>query len=299
MEMLCDKLWAQHGRGMPCRYGSYRGEMLRMKRIGIRINKEKVKREQFEEISGWLKEKGLEVAAVDTVGRRFPKGLDLLIVMGGDGTLLGGARAAANAGVPVIGIDFGNLGFLSDVKFKDAKKTLSTILAGDYHIEERMLLEADIECGGACSKKSMPAVNDVVITKNSGRMLRLKVFINDEYFTEFPGDGVIVSSATGSTAYSLSAGGPIVAPSLDVILLTSICPHTLFERSLVTHGEDVIRVELPQKRNDIILIIDGQEELSLSSCDSVAVRRAPQPVRYVRVKPSRFLRTMREKFHLM
>jgi len=270
-----------------------------MKRIGIRINKEKVGPQQFSEISDWLKGKGLEVVAVDTVGRGFPKSLDLLIVMGGDGTLLGGARAAARAGVPVIGIDFGHLGFLSDIKYKDTKKTLSKILEGDYNIEERMMLEADIQSGGRRAKKSMPAVNDVVITKNSGRMLRLKVFINDEYFTEFPGDGVIVSSATGSTAYSLSAGGQIVAPSLDVMLLTSICPHTLFERSLVTCGSDVIRVELPHKRNDIILIIDGQEELSLMSCDSVAVRRAPYSVKYVRVKPSRFLRTMREKFNLM
>ena len=270
-----------------------------MKRIGIRINKEKVKQSEVDALSGWLTEKGLEVVAVNELGRRLPKGIDLLIVMGGDGTLLGGARSAARAGAPVIGIDFGSLGFLSDIKHKDAKKALTQVLSGNYHIEERMMLEADIESGGVRAKKALPAVNDVVITKNSGRMLRLKVFINDEYLTEFPGDGVIVSSATGSTAYSLSAGGPIVAPNLDVILLTSICAHTLFERSLVTGGGDVIHVELPAGRKDVIMIIDGQEEFLLPPGGVVTVKRAPYPVRYIRIKPSRFLKTMREKFHLM
>jgi NAD+ kinase len=272
---------------------------MNMKRIGIRINKDKVKRDVYEELSGWLKEQGVQVVGVHDVTRALPKKLDLLIMMGGDGTLLGGARAAASAGVPIIGIDFGGLGFLSEIKFSESKKAMSRILEGDFCIEERMMLEADIECGGKCDKKAIPAVNDVVITKNSGRMLRLKVFINDDYFTEFPGDGVIVSSATGSTAYSLSAGGPIVSPNLEVILLTSICPHTLFERSLVTGGADVIRTELPKSRHDVIMIVDGQEEYQLTPGGVVTVRRGPHPVRYVRVKPSRFLRTMREKFHLM
>jgi len=275
------------------------GETKSMKRIGIRINKDKVKQSEYNELAGWLKERGVQVVTVRDVTQGLPKKLDLLIVMGGDGTLLGGARAAASEGVPIMGIDFGGLGFLSEIKFSESKKALSKILAGDFQIEERMMLEADIECGGKCEKKEIPAVNDVVITKNSGRMLRLKVFINDDYFTEFPGDGVIVSSATGSTAYSLSAGGPIVAPNLDVILLTSICPHTLFERSLVTGGCDVIRTELPKARRDVIMIVDGQEEFLLDPGGVVTVRRGPHPVRYVRVKPSRFLSTMREKFHLL
>jgi NAD+ kinase len=270
-----------------------------MERIGIRVNKDKVTREEHKELSGWLKEQGVQVVTVHDVSHGLPKKLDLLVVMGGDGTLLGGARAAAADGVPIIGIDFGGLGFLSEIKFKESKKALAQILAGDFHVEERMMLEADIECGGKCVKRAVPAVNDVVITKNSGRMLRLKVYINDEYLTEFPGDGVIVSSATGSTAYSLSAGGPIVAPYLDVLLLTSICPHTLFERSLVTSGNDVIRTELPKSRNDVIMILDGQEEFLLAPGGVVTVRRGPNPVRYVKVKPSRFLKTMREKFNLI
>lgn len=269
-----------------------------MKRVGIRVNNRKVDKSKVQELSGWLEEKGVRTVIVSSAREKLPRGLELLIVMGGDGTLLGGARLAAGEGVPVVGIDFGGLGFLSEIKYKDAKKALSKILSGDYRVEERMMLEADIARGGEIVNKSLPAVNDVVITKNSGRMLRLKVYINDEYFTEFPGDGLIVSSATGSTAYSLSAGGPIVRPELDVMLLTSICPHTLFERSLVTSGGDTVRVELPPDRKDLIMIIDGQVEFSLKSCGVVTIRRGPKPVRYMRVKPSRFLNTVREKFDL-
>ncbi len=270
-----------------------------MKKIGIRRNEGKVTKAEYAALADWLVEQGAEVVEVKIPSRRLPKGLDLLVIMGGDGTLLGGAREAAKAGVPVIGIDFGGLGFLSEIKFREAHKALSRILEGKYRVDERMMLEADISCGGKCIGKTMHAVNDVVITKNSGRMLRLKVYINDEYLTEFPGDGVIVSTATGSTAYSLSAGGPIVSPDLEVVVLTSICPHTLFERSLVTKPDDVIRVELPKGRNDVILIVDGQEEYLPPAGSTVTVQRGPMPVLYARVKPSRFLKTMREKFHLM
>jgi NAD+ kinase len=269
-----------------------------MKKIGIRRNENKVTKAEYDELAGWLRAQGVEVADIKSLSRGLPKGLDLLVVMGGDGTLLGGARAAATVGVPVIGVDFGGLGFLSEIKFKESHKALSRFLEGKYRIEKRMMLEADINRAGKCVGKTMHAVNDVVITKNSGRMLRLKVFINDEYLTEYPGDGVIVATATGSTAYSLSAGGPIVSPDLDVIVLTSICPHTLFERSIITKPDDTIRVELPKNRGDVILIIDGQEEFALPPGGVITVRRGPMPVLYARVKPSRFLKTMREKFHL-
>jgi NAD+ kinase len=271
---------------------------LKMNRVGIRVHASKVDRIKVDELAGWLEGKGVKTVVLSNRTSRLPRGLDMLIVMGGDGTLLGGARAAALEGVPVIGIDFGGLGFLSEIKYRDAKSALSKILAGDCRIEERMMIEAGVECGGECRFGPLPAVNDIIVTKSTGRMLRLKVFINDEYFTEFPGDGLIVSSATGSTAYSLSAGGPIVRPELDVLLLTSICPHTLFERALVTGGGDVVRVELPAGRKDLIMMVDGQEQYALDASGTVTVRRGPKPVRYVRVKPSRFLSTVREKFHL-
>ncbi len=267
-----------------------------MKRIGIRV-KQNVDPLKVKNLAEWIESKGIKTVTISNRRKNLPKGLDLLIVMGGDGTLLGGARMAAREGIPVLGIDFGGLGFLSEIKYKDFKKSLALIFNGKHFIEERVMMEADISCGKKINLKSLPAVNDIVITKNSGRMLQLKVSINDQYFTEFPGDGLIVSTATGSTAYSLSAGGPIVSPQLNVFLLTSICPHTLLERSLVTSGDDIIRVQLPEKRDDLVLIIDGQEEYNLLAGSEITIRRTPYLVGFVRVKPSRFFETVRKKFH--
>jgi len=267
-----------------------------MKRIGIRVNSSKVKPEHVREIADWLKSNGIKAEVVN--GAAAMKKLDMLLIMGGDGTLLGGARQAAAEGVPLLGIDFGGLGFLSEVKFANAQKALSDVLKGKYTVEERMMLEATVSRGGA-SVTAYPCINDVVITKNSGRMLRLKVYINDEYFSEFPGDGLIVSTATGSTAYSLSAGGPIVSPGLDIILLTAICPHTLFARSMVTGGDDEILVQLPPARKDLIMTIDGQDEHTVMPGGEVTIRKAKYPVKYIRTKPPRFLQTVREKFKLV
>ncbi|HOX29400.1 MAG TPA: NAD(+)/NADH kinase, partial [bacterium] len=125
-----------------------------------------------------------------------------------------------------------------------------------------------------------------------------KIFINNNLMTELPGDGFIVASATGSTGYSLSAGGPVVAPELDVLVLTPICPHSLFGRSIVVSGGETIRVELPKDRNDLIMTIDGQKEYFPQSGGSVVIRRAPYSVKYVRVTESVFFETVKDKFRL-
>lgn len=268
-----------------------------MKYIGIRYNEEKVGRRKAEALAKWLKDNGRHVPVVGGRNSELPLGLDMLVVMGGDGTLLGGARAAAVHGVPVFGIDFGGLGFLSEIKYRGARAALKKIFAGEYEIEERLVLEAGIGKAGK-ERKSLLAINDVVVTKNSGRMLRLKVFINGHYFHEFPGDGLILSTSTGSTAYALSAGGPIVSPELDVIMITPICPHTLFARAIVTTGNDTMRIELPQERGDLVLIVDGQEEVLLKSGDVVTVRDSGMKGRFVRVGGRLFYDTVREKFNL-
>lgn len=268
-----------------------------MEHVGIRYNEEKVSRAKVDSLSGWLKQNGKKVSILGRREPYFPADLDMLVVMGGDGTLLGGARMAAMHGVPVFGIDFGGLGFLSEIKFKDARPSLKRIFSGDFRLEERLMLETRVKRGGK-ERNPIFAINDVVITKNSGRMLRLKVFINGSYFHEFPGDGLIISTSTGSTAYALSAGGPIVSPELDVLVLTPICPHTLFARAIITSGSDDIRIELPADRKDMILIMDGQEEYPLRSGEVVNVRSAAARARYIRVTGPRFYGTVREKFKL-
>lgn len=268
-----------------------------MKLIGIRANPDKVDREQVREVENWLKENGIKTRVINEEDPDLSEKMDLLLVMGGDGTLLGAARAAAAKGIPLIGVDFGGLGYLCELKYSQTLKALSDILKGKYTIEERWMLESVVSVGGK-KKTTIPCMNDIVITKKTGRMLRLKVYINDEYFTEFPGDGLIVSSATGSTAYSLSAGGPIVKPGLDVILLTPICPHTLFARSIVADGSDEILVKLPSDRKDLIITVDGQEEHPAGSGAEVTIRRSKYSLKLARVRPQGFLKTLREKFHL-
>ncbi len=271
----------------------------KVKCAGIRHNSAKVSKSQVEEITAWLEEHGIRTIVLEHTTNELPDEMDFLIVMGGDGTLIGGARTAAKMRIPIIGIDFGGLGFLSEIKFRDCKMALNSILKGDYQIEERTMLRGEIrdcdgnDIGGLCT-----AVNDIVVTKKSSRMLRLMVYVNNEYYNEILGDGIIVSSATGSTAYSLSAGGPIVSPTLDIILISPICPHTLFSRSLVTNGADEILIELPPEREDLIMTVDGQEEYALAPECRVVIRRFAHSVRYIRIRPSHFFETVREKFHL-
>lgn len=269
----------------------------KLKKIGIKYHEGRVSQDCVRELAAWLEARGKDVTPVCGKNCVIPPDRDLLIVMGGDGTLLGGARAAAVHGIPLLGIDFGGLGFLSEIPYDQAFDALEHIFKGEYRVEERLMLEAVITRPGE-NLPPFPAVNDVVVTRHSGRMLRLKVRINGAYFHEFPGDGLILSTSTGSTAYALSAGGPIVSPELDVVSLTPICPHTLFARAIITSGDDVIDIELPARRNDLLLSLDGQEEFELKPGDAVTVRRAPHRVRYIRVADPNFFERVRVKFKL-
>ena len=268
-----------------------------MENITLKVNRRKVAKRQVGELVKWLKRQGKKINIIWDKDEVLPGGTDILIVMGGDGTFLGGARMAAPLGIPVLGIDFGGLGFLSEVDAKEATLYLKKIFDGHYNVEERMVLECTINRGEEMHGPFL-AVNDVVISKTSVRLLRLKVHINNEYFHEYPGDGVIVSSSTGSTAYSLSAGGPIVSPELGVMVITSICPHTLFARSIVISGDDEITVAIPPDRNDVVLTIDGQIEHPLMGGDVLYVRKSEHTAKLIRVKKPRFYETVRDKFRL-
>ncbi len=269
-----------------------------IRHAGLRVNSSRVTPSHVETVAMELDRLGITHIVVHNVDRGLPDGLDLLIVMGGDGSMLGSARAAAAAGIPMFGINFGSFGFLPDIRIEEAGEALAAVANGDYRIEERMVLDALIDCGGTLSAP-VHAVNEVLVTRCTGHLIKLRVSINNEYFSEMPGDGVIIATATGSTAYSLSAGGPIVSPSLDVLLLTSICPHSLFARSLVMSGGDVVSVELPEGRGDLILTLDGQQEISLDSATRVIIRRSDHKVRLVRIKPAMFFERVRDKFHLV
>ncbi len=207
---------------------------------------------------------------------------DLAITVGGDGTLLGAARALASAGVPLLGINLGRLGFLADLSADAIETCLAPILAGDFDTEERFLLSARVDEGEASL-----ALNDVVIHKwNTARMLELETRIDGVFVNRQRSDGVIVSTPTGSTAYALSGGGPLLHPALDAIALVPICPHTLSNRPLVVAGSSriEIRADSQFELGHVIVTCDGQSNVFLTTESRVLIERAPHPIRLLHPK---------------
>lgn len=219
---------------------------------------------------------------------------DLLVVFGGDGTILRAARLGAPRGIPIVGVNMGGFGFLAELSTDDLPGAVPALLAGRYELDERMMLQAEVDADG--EPQTLLALNDVVATKSGvARVLRLRVSVNGEALASYPADGVIVATPTGSTAYSLSAGGPIVHPRVEAMVITPICPHTFNARSIVVDQRDVITVEVEAPAADATLTVDGHAGLSLSSARRVVVRRAAPTARFVRLRGSSFYAILRTK----
>lgn len=218
-----------------------------------------------------------------------------IIVLGGDGTILGIARDAAQYETPILGINLGHLGFLAEVEISGMFKSLDTVLSGNVKIEKRMMLEALVSRGS--SQKSYYALNDVVITRGAlSRIIKINVYINDEMAFSLNGDGLIVSTPTGSTAYSLSAGGPIISPDLSVIALTPICPHSLSDRSTIIVSENEhIKADLLENEGDAFLTIDGQEGCKIEPDECVLIKKAPYKAHLIKIQNRSFYSILRNK----
>lgn len=220
---------------------------------------------------------------------------DLIIALGGDGTLLRAARMLSGREVPILGVNLGGLGFLTEVTMGELYKTLSDVLMGRYRLEKRMGLEATLYRGRKRMATSS-ALNDCVITRGTlSRLIRLDTFIGKEYLTTYAADGLIISTSTGSTAHSLSTGGPIVHPDIPAIILTPICPHTLSNRPLIVSGEEKIKVRIASSHPDVALTLDGQEVIKLRKGDVIQIRKAPFRVRLVVPRKKRYYQVLRKK----
>lgn len=222
---------------------------------------------------------------------------DALVVFGGDGTILRAARAAAPHGIPILGVNLGGFGFLAEVQDLDVGDALQRILAGEYQVDERMMLRAQVLRGGAPVREFL-ALNDIVVTKSGyARLLRVRVDVSGEHLATHLADGLIVATPTGSTAYSLSAGGPIVHPAVEGIILTPICAHTLSARAVVVSAADVITVSVAPggASPPHVLTVDGQEGYPLESADEVRVERAIHRTRLVRLERRGFYSLLRAK----
>ncbi len=259
-------------------------------------------------LTGWLRGQRKKVlaepAAAEVIGaepvsrEELVRRADLIVVLGGDGTLLGIARKVGRRETPILGINLGGLGFLTEASTSEAKQALERVLTGDYETDRRITLEAEICRGAGRSVEVVQrflALNDVVFSKGPlGRMLLLEVTAEGERFCEYRADGLIISTPTGSTAYALSAGGPIVYPSLGVLVLAPICPHTLSNRPVVLPDSFEIEVRVKSSDHDSTLNIDGQEPTQLTAADYVRIRRGRYAVVLIR-SPHPYFEIWRDK----
>ena len=260
----------------------------------------------------WLVERGVEVRVPEpdaaSVGldrlrgpaAGFAKGLDLVLVLGGDGTMLRAVQLVYPEPVPILGVNAGQLGYLSAIEPTELEATLPRLLRGEFEVSERMMLEIVVKSpgeGGSVERTEF-ALNEAVLEKvGAGRLIRLLVSINGTPFTTYAADGVIVATATGSTAYSFSARGPIVSPDHRCLLLTPVSPHMLFDRSLVLGAEEELEFLVTDGR-PVSLTVDGREAGHLASGDVIVCRAAPGAARLVARRPADFHQLLKAKFGL-
>jgi NAD+ kinase len=227
----------------------------------------------------------------------FTKDLDLVISLGGDGTMLRTVDLVYEAGVPVLGVNVGQLGYLAEVEPPDFDAALDRLVAGDYEVAERMVLSVDVESAGP-ARGRWYALNETVLEKvHTGRLARFEVEVNGTFFTTYAADGVIVATPTGSTAYSFSARGPIVSPRIRCMLLTPVSPHMLFDRSLVLDADETLRFVVSDDRS-VMLTADGAELGELAAGDTVTCTGGAHPARIVTLGPRDFHQILKAKFGL-
>lgn len=228
-----------------------------------------------------------------------PDAIDLLMTFGGDGTLLRGARRLMGREVPILGVNFGRVGFLTSVARDGAAEALTLFAAGEHRLSVRSALVATVRDADGTPRADLGALNDVVLHKGGvARVVRFQVLIDGEPMGPISADGLVVSTPTGSTAYSLSAGGPVVVPSLEAMIVTPICAHSLGVRPIVVRADAVICIDpLDTRVNDMLVSFDGQESAMLAPGERLEVKMAPWRVVLVRLGDPGFFRRLREKLH--
>jgi NAD+ kinase len=223
--------------------------------------------------------------------------LDCLITLGGDGTLLRGARALNGAQTPILGINIGRLGFLTSASSQSLEWALDTLVRRAYTTEARLTLVSTIEDKQGRRRTEPPVLNDVVVHKGGvARVVHLRVAVDGDHVGQYSADGIIVSTPTGSTAYSLSAGGPIVVPGVDAIVVTAICPHTLAVRPLVLPAGSTVAIEpVPPWTDEVLVSFDGQVGTPMQPGERLIVKRGERPVQLIRLGPEGFFARLRTK----
>ncbi|MBA7559483.1 NAD kinase [subsurface metagenome] len=274
---------------------------MNIRRVGIIANSTKEKAPEYAlRLAGWLSEREVEVLFEEEIAAKvnmpgvskdkLASAVDILVVFGGDGTLLMAARLAIGSDVPILGINMGGFGFMTVVNLDEMLGAMELILDGKYSTSQRMMLSVSVE--GA----QHPALNDVVINRGDlSRMVNLETFVDGKYLSTFKADGLIISTPTGSTAYSLSSGGPIVLPELNSIIINPICPHTLTNRPLVLPPDSAIEVIVWTKEGKASVTLDGQDLFILKSGDRVGIQKSKDHINLVESPHRDYLEILRTK----
>lgn len=277
-----------------------------MKRIGIICKTGRPEPiEILRELLPWLGEKGAKVFIdLETARSLNVKGYprpeiphlsEAVVVFGGDGTMLSVARIACEKEIPILGVNLGGLGFITEVQRTEIRDAMEGVLSGQSAIEERLMLTACVHRHGE-KIAEYTALNDVVINKGAlARIIEMETFVDRMYVTSFRADGLIASTPTGSTAYNLSAGGPILYPTMDCVILTPICPHTLTNRPIVLPGSVLIEVTLKSPAEDVFLTLDGQVGFSMRQNDIIVIEKSPFKTRLLIPQERNFFQVLRRK----
>ncbi len=279
-----------------------------LQRIGISVNSHKPQaRERLLELVHLLDSRKIEplieAEAASLLGksggaaslRQVGESADMIIVLGGDGTILRAARELAEIETPLLGVNLGNLGFLTSVRSDALQETITDVLDGEYVISQRHVLQSTLVRDGK-PLETHPALNDAVISRSAfSRIVQLRLSIDNEWLTEYVCDGMIFATATGSTAYSLSAGGPILLPTARACIVTPICPHALSNRSVIAPADSTLCCQVTNSAGDLLLTVDGQVETPMQVGDQVVVNSAPHSVRLVIPRGHTYFEVLRQK----
>jgi NAD+ kinase len=263
-------------------------------------------------LTKWLSERGIQVIGGTEIAREqiehqtgctvevvpaadLPKSVDLILVLGGDGTMIATARMLDNTEVPVIGVNYGALGYLAEFRTEELFSALESILAGHYKVERRVMLSVQLLRGTESITKNR-VLNDVVINKSAlARIIEIEAYLNDQFVNSFRADGLIVSTPTGSTAYNLSAGGPVIYPSMSAVVITPICPFTLSNRPIVVPDDSTIELRLMTAKEEVALTLDGQVGFPLQAGDRMVISKSGTTFNLVQPANRNYFDVLRDK----
>ncbi len=240
-----------------------------------------------------------DFAGVRCAADEIPTDADIILVLGGDGTVLQAARETSKLGIPMVGINLGTLGYLTEVEPANLEESLRRLMEDDYEYDDRMMLSGLVELKDGTSVEEW-SLNDIVITRQGVlQIIQFNIYVNGQFLKAYSGDGVIVTTPTGSTGYNLSAGGPLVAPRAQLIMITPICAHTLNQRSIVLSSEDLIEIEIPEGREGRIQTVevhfDGSHTMPLSTGDRIRISKSEKMTRFIQLNHVSFLEILHRK----